>query len=211
MSAYKNFVMDFPGRCMNILEMAEKRATLLDREVTLMLMAASAGILIPFERLNLKGRLPHPSRDIKKFPEKAKRLGDLMEEEFLSSILCSGEGSNWSSGKLNSLIKDSGNWVNLDACAELNENKPMAEDKKVVGVLKIIRNALAHGNIHTKGNPIRQMIFISVYEEDGDIKNINFVSTCPKEFLKFLVKWFQFLKEHKISLADANEICELVA
>ncbi|GJL79806.1 MAG: hypothetical protein NPINA01_27950 [Nitrospinaceae bacterium] len=206
MTAYTNFVEDFPSRCMAVLQMAKQKARLSGKEVTLSLMAASAGLLIPFERLNPDANLPHPSRNVEIFPEHAKRLEDLMTEKFLGSKLHPEKESDWLSGNLKSLITTPEAWGNPDSWPELNEAKVMTKDKTVGSVLKILRNALAHSNIYTKGNPIKLIIFISIYEEKGEIKKAFFVSASPSEFLNFLEKWFKFLEDHKISLTDAKHL-----
>lgn len=60
MTAYKNFVQDFPTRCKDVLELAESRTNHQVREVTLLLVVASAAIIVPYERLRKDGQFPHP-------------------------------------------------------------------------------------------------------------------------------------------------------
>src|SRR5215469_18571837 len=56
MTAYRNFVEDFPRRCRDILKVAGKPALSRGREVTLNLVIASAGLLVPYERVKPDGR-----------------------------------------------------------------------------------------------------------------------------------------------------------
>ena len=51
MTAYKNFVQDFPTRCCDMLKDYEREALLSGREVTLTLAMAASGLIVPFERL----------------------------------------------------------------------------------------------------------------------------------------------------------------
>ena len=49
MTAYRDYIVDLPGRCIDILEHFESDAKTQDREMTLLLMAASSAFLIPRE------------------------------------------------------------------------------------------------------------------------------------------------------------------
>jgi hypothetical protein len=71
MSNYNNFVQDFPKRCDELLCHFIKPASGRDREVTLMLAVASAGFVIPFERLRqpTDPQRQHPARDRERFEE----------------------------------------------------------------------------------------------------------------------------------------------
>jgi len=137
MTAYTNFIEDFAGRCMEVLQKAEKSALLSDRDVTLSLMASSAGILIPFERLKPEGKWSHPSGDKKNFPEHANRLKELMDESFLGSKLHPEKESKWLSGSLNSLIANPDNWGNPDSWPELNKKNVMKKEKTVYVVKRM--------------------------------------------------------------------------
>jgi hypothetical protein len=91
MTAYKNFVEDFPRRCRDILDLAGKPALSRGREVTLTLMVASAGLVVPYERLKPDGggggHIDHPSGDNKRFADAAAKLRSLLDAPFMSSCL----------------------------------------------------------------------------------------------------------------------------
>ena len=56
-----------------------------------------------------------------------------------------------------------------------------------------IRNALAHGNIFTRGNPeIEQIILLS---EAGWHEQVRFLVVAPADFRRFLKNWLGFLRE----------------
>ncbi len=63
MSSFANFVEDFPSRCGDLLVRFHQDAVANDREVTLALMVASAGFLVPFERLRPDGLYIQPTHD----------------------------------------------------------------------------------------------------------------------------------------------------
>ena len=52
MAMYRDFVHDYPGRCIDVLKKYLHQAISEDREVTLLLMAAAGGFVMPYERLS---------------------------------------------------------------------------------------------------------------------------------------------------------------
>ena len=142
MTAYKNFVDDFPRRCRDILNIAKTPALHRGREVTLTLMVASAGLVVPYERLKPDiGWGGHPSDDHNTFVDAAGKLKSLLRQPFMSSRLCTEANPSWRIGKLLSVTGDPNSWEGLQ------KSRPISKDKTVGGLLSVIRNALAHGNI----------------------------------------------------------------
>jgi hypothetical protein len=196
MSAYQDFVSDFPARCLDVLTMAEKEARLRQRDVTLILMVASAGFVVPYERLSSKKA--HPTGDSAKFSEASAQLDALMKRPFLKSPLAVGTES-WHGGKLAAIARDPDSWP------ELSRAKPLGADKTVGGVVRIIRNALAHGNIFTYSNPIKGIVFVCANtDDDRYIKDFSFVQVSPEDFTRFLRGWFGFLKTSQVSQKKAQ-------
>ena len=149
MTAYKNFVDDFPRHCREILKFADKPALFRGREVTLALMAASAGLVVPYERLKPDGgKIDNPSGDNKKFSAAADHRRTLLAAPFLLSAVGGTPVPTWHYGKLKSVTGDADSWE------ELRNRRPVQVDKTVGNVLRIIRNVLAHENIFTFKNPI---------------------------------------------------------
>lgn len=202
MTAYKNFVDDFPRRCRDILTFARKPALFRGREVTLALMVASAGLVVPYERLKPDGgEIDHPSGDNKKFSAAADQLRTLLAESFLSSAVWGTSASTWHSGKLESVTGDPDSWEGL------RNRQPIKADKTVGSVLRVIRNALAHGNIFTFKNPIEAIIFIKANVNDKKtVRDYTYVFMAPDDFQLFLEKWFDFLDQLHISQMEAFEV-----
>lgn len=186
MSAYRDFVSDFPSRCLEVLEMAEKQARLQQRDVTLSLMVASAGFVVPYERLSSKKE--HPSGDSVRFSDASSRLDSLIKTSFVESELAKGAKS-WCGGSLATISGDPDSW------GELRAAKPLNRDKTVGGVIRVLRNALAHGNIFTYQNPISGIVFVSERRnDDNKITGFSFLRVSPEDFMAFLRGWFRFLK-----------------
>jgi hypothetical protein len=202
MTAYRNFIEDFPRRCRDILKMASRSAQSQGREVTLALIVASAGLVVPYERLKPDGRWgPHPSGDSKKFAEAADKLKSVLDQPFISSRLWTEGSSTWFGGRLDSVTGEPDSWIGLQ------QSRPISKDKTVGAILSVIRNALAHGNIWTRLDPIKAIIFVkSVTDDHKAIPKFLFVSVAPDEFRNLLENWFDFLIELHIPQEVAFEI-----
>ena len=85
MSSYKNLTKVFPKRCYDLLKLYPF-ARLADRDVTLMLTIASAGLTIPIERLEQKN-YPYPFKDSVKYQQAHSELNNLLAEKLCGSIL----------------------------------------------------------------------------------------------------------------------------
>lgn len=201
MTAYKNFVDDFPRRCQDILRFAGKPALFRGREVTLSLMVASAGLIIPYERLKPPGEFDHPSGDNIKFSDAADQLRTLLDQPFLSSAVWNAPVSTWQSGKLESVLGDPDSWDGL------HNRQYFQADITVGNVLRVLRNALAHGNIFTFNNPIQGIIFIkAIFNNNKIARGYSFIYVSPADFTKFLERWFDFLDQLHIPQAKAFEV-----
>lgn len=194
MSNYKNFVSDFPERCGALLGKFETPARRRRRDVTLMLCIAMPSIVVPLERLagprqTAKGESPgHPSRDWERFEQAKASLDDLFNQSFRGSALWpEASSSSWFFGEVPDVSKGPDNWDALRA------PKPLGEKKAARTVLLHIRNALAHGNIFTRGNPeIEQIILLSKPEGDTSFR---FLAVAPGDFRTFLKNWLDFLRD----------------
>ena len=196
MSNYNDFIHDFPDRCHEILEISLQNVEIKKRDVTLALMVASTAFVIPFERLHSEA---HISKDNVKFYDTAEKLKDLLNKiNFVGSIFCESKQNSWRCGEIepNDGNSEPDRWI----------SKPFTVDKEITSVFKIIRNALAHGNIFTKAdkNQINEIIFCS--KKDKNIEKYKFVSVSPVDFMKFIDGWFRYLKENNLSYRDAQYI-----
>lgn len=206
MSNFTDFVSDFPARCSDLLSTHEMEAVLQGREVTLMLALAASGFNIPFERLRPTATEDpvHPSGDRSKFPQARARLDALLGDDsfFIGSSLW-GEGpKSWLAGKVQGSTDDPDSWPNLAF-----KPKRMTDKKTVKAVLSIIRNALAHGNIYTRGSDsaIEQLVFIS---RPIGAREYNFIAVSPHDFRAFLFRWFDYLKTLHMPGKIVTEVLE---
>jgi len=205
MSNYKDFVSDFPNRCSDLLRRFYKPAKYSDREVTLLLTIATSGLVVPFERLkpNKEGDLSPFFSDPDRHNSASKTLSELMSTKFLGSRLA-GSTSTWI--YFNRKVEHDDmpdQWEDL----RLPQQK-ISNQKTCGSVLKLLRNALAHGNIFSTGIKINQLIFLSRLDWNEektecmeDLKHsreqgrFGVLAVSPDDFHQFLLNWFDFLSE----------------
>lgn len=156
MSEYADFVSDFPRRCIELLNSGEASSSAKGREVTLLLMVASTSLVIPFERLRLDtDHSSHPFGENKIYSQSSEALSSLLERPFVGSAIGPSSDNTWKiADPVYDVSGDPSDW--LRDCSI----KPVGSKKQVRSILKLLRNALAHGNIKTRGNPIRELIFV---------------------------------------------------
>lgn len=172
MSEYSNFVTDFPARCGKLLEELRLPSTALGLEVTLLLALASVGFSIPYERLRENPEWRHPSNDRQRFREAAEAFDRLCETPFLGSRLWPSRGAGtWKKGRVRDVFAGPEGW------AGLQDAKEIAPDVLSRTVLGILRNGLAHGNVLTRGNPIKEVILLSRHEGPA----FRFLSVSPAD------------------------------
>lgn len=196
MSNYSNFIQDFPGRCLKILKQHFIGAKQNDLEVTLLLTIASSGLIVPFERLKTgttKRPTQHPLGDVQRYSDASLRLDALLNDEFLGSELHQGENSgSWEIGKSLDISGEPDTW-------DWKKFEPITKKEKTESILKILRNALAHGNIVTRGHDqVEQLVFLSMSAYNRPERGFDCIRVQPSEFKDFVSNWLQFLADARI-------------
>ncbi len=218
MTAYSNFIQDFPNRCIEILNTTYQQTITDDREVTLMLAIAAAAFIIPFERLR---SLPegHPADDVNRYPKATRKYNKATNSNFIRS-------HRWGQGKTWEFIEGvDGNEIRktqVDGWACKENRSPLSEKKLTNSVFSHLRNALAHGSIFTYPNSsangelpqIDVILFVSrcyekqeiercgvLVKENVPLDKYDVLIVSPQEFLSFLKKWVEFL--NSLDLGDA--------
>jgi hypothetical protein len=198
MSAYSDFIVDFPTRCLELLQYFEPQAKARDREVTLLLMAASSAFIIPYERLNKL----HPTRDFIEFKTISESINNILGTPFKNSNFSPIRPNNWKFGTFHEFGNGPDSW-------QITEP---AEEKPLSYILGIIRNSLAHGNLYTSGNPISFLIFFCENRKYIEDKPIFDGYKCLKVpvhgFREFLLWWFESLLNLKVPY---NEVLYAIA
>ena len=192
MSNYSNYLDDFPRRCRDLLHLTEGAARLRGREVTLMLMVATSGMVVPYERLRRSSLFPHPADDRSSYPEAAMQFDDLMKQPFLTSALWGQPVGSWSMGDISSVSCDPDGW------SELRRLRPLPPGFRVSSLIYTMRNGLVHGNTYTRrdaGGQIAALVFVrDATDRDPDGSGpYRFLHASPGDFRTFLHNWFAFI------------------
>lgn len=167
MTAYSNFLQDFPTRCFEVLDNYFEHARDNDLEVTLILSIATTAFVIPFERLR------PPPKDLVSFDreiyvEARQKFDRFVNRKFRGSELWT-KGTSWKviSELEGSVIreKDAESW------AAPAMRRPIEKKTVLNSFLSRLRNSLAHGNILTY--PTRR-----AKEKPAQIEDLIFLSRC---------------------------------
>jgi hypothetical protein len=162
------------------------------------LLVASALFTIPFERLKSKHPLAEQRGDL------IKRMG---RKPFLEADFWSGRQPNdWRFSRIMSGVNDSREWKDEQAIHPMNPYALNSIDKRKADlVLRVIRNALAHGNVvylnengfEEGGDPIKYLAFLSRYEETEEdrekLETYRVATTTEEGFVTFVKCWASWL------------------
>ena len=189
MTAYANFVSDFPNRCRKVLTFYDSSSRKNGHDVTFLLGIATTGVCVPYDRLKQPSPVfgPHPSGNRDQFDDAAKKFDGLCSSFFLQSPLSSPLTSSWKFGSLFSTKGDPDSWKELQNATSVSEKETCKD------LLEVIRNALAHGNIWTMGDPISELVLVSKPKPRKNTPPYRFLVVTPPSLQDFLNHWFDFL------------------
>jgi hypothetical protein len=209
------FVVEYPKRCLELIEALEPTARHREFVGSFSLLVAAAVFVIPYERMRSQKHPLHSEvRDIDLF----RALRSLRNKPFIAAPFWSGEPPNaWRFSRIMTNPNNTERWrdeVGLHPMATHATNS--MERRKADDVLRVIRNALAHGNIvylNEKGfeerNTTLQFLgFLSRYEETCEQKKqsetYRLVTTTEDEFLRFVKLWAKWVSQFQ----GDNELSE---
>jgi hypothetical protein len=194
MSAYENFIQDFPKRCRTLLATYEGDAKQKDLEITLLTAIATSAFIIPYERLK-PGSKEHIADD--RHVEAVHKLEELLKRNFIEWQT----GHSWEivEGLEGQQIRTS----DVDEWASREKRRHIQANIHVETIIDIIRNALAHGNIFihppkTSGRPAPQIqsIILASKPQREDIYKVVIVSTS--DFRRLILDWVSFLESLRL-------------
>ncbi|MEH2594950.1 hypothetical protein V1278_001863 [Bradyrhizobium sp. AZCC 1577] len=211
----ERFVVEYPKRCLTLLELLEPMAREKELVGSFSLLVASSIFLIPYERM----RSRHPLHN----PRDAELDGELRfldkKERFLTAGFWRDEPpKDWRFSRIMKHHNDTDRWVDPQGKHPMSDGAQNTINTRKAGeVLRVVRNALAHGNIvylnaegrETRNTELRYLGFLSRYEErPNDLclapcceeirktaevqpaeETYRLVVTTEEEFLRFLKKW----------------------
>jgi hypothetical protein len=193
------FAIEYPRRAHELIGMLEAQA----REQNLLgsfgLLAASAILTIPFERMHSSHFLHDGVRDA----DLMKNLKTLEKTAFLKAPFWKSEpdGGAWRQSRIVNDVDEAHDWLDQDGRDPRSAEANTMPTRKASEVLRVLRNALAHGNIiyldrngqEIAGNQMIYMAFLSRYEENPEqrqlAKTYRLVITTEEAFLQFIKSW----------------------
>ncbi|MBX5203775.1 hypothetical protein [Rhizobium sp. NZLR1] len=197
------FAIEYPRRALELIEMLEASA----REHSLLgsfgLLAASAVLTIPFERM----RTSHFLHDVERDGDLVKHLKALEGAEFLEAPFWrkAPNDQEWRQSRIMSNVDTVHRWQDPGGCDPRSEEANTIQTRKASEVLRVLRNALAHGNIiyldkdgqEIAGNQMMYMAFLSRYEESPEQRDqaetYRVVITTEEAFLHFVKCWAEWI------------------
>lgn len=197
------FAIEYPRRALDLIGMLEPSA----RESNLLgsfgLLAASAVLTIPFERMRTSHFLHDQAHDA----DLVKNLKALERAEFLKAPFWreAPDSGSWRQSRIVSTVDKIHEWVDPDGRDPRSTNANTIQSRKASEVLRVLRNALAHGNViyldkngqEIAGNQMVYMAFLSRYEESPEQRKegetYRVVITTEEAFLHFVKCWAEWI------------------
>jgi hypothetical protein len=196
------FVVEYPQRGLQLLEALEPTARERQLLGSFSLLAASAIFTIPYMRLS---ESDHPLRE----PQRYRQLYDALrrvnkqkfvEAEFWRDV----QPKSWRFSRIVSRPDFSSDWRDERDVHPMSDDAQNTVDKcQGREVLRIIRNALAHGNVvyldeagfETSGAKLQHLAFLTRHEKPKDPppKTYDLVTATEEGFLAFVKCWATWL------------------
>lgn len=208
------FVVEYPKRCLDLLEALERTARRHERMGSFSLLAAAAVFVIPYERMKSKNPLHNPTRDT----NLSRALKSLENKRLVTAPFWNGNPPRaWRFSRIVKNVNDTERWEDEEGRhpVEADANNSF-ESRKADDVLRVIRNALAHGNIvylnkdgfERRDTKLQFLGFLSRYEESPEdrakLETYRLVTTTEDEFLRFVKLWAKWVSKFH----DDNRLSE---
>lgn len=203
MGAPDRFAIEYPRRALELIGMLEPSA----RENNLLgsfgLLAASAVLTIPFERMRTSHFLHDQAHD----DDLVKNLKALGKADFLKAPFWRKppDDGSWRQSRIVSPVDKTHDWKDPYGRDPRSDDANTIQSRKASEVLRVLRNALAHGNViyldrdghEIAGNQMVYMAFLSRYEEDQEqrerAETYRVVITTEEAFLHFVKCWAEWI------------------
>jgi hypothetical protein len=193
------FAIEYPMRCLELIEAAEDYAVRRKLEGSFALLAASAVLTIPFERMAARHKLHDKERDA----DLAGAVGLLSKTPFLKAPFWEGAPpTDWRMSRVMTPVNEVEGWRDGDGLHPLDENATNTIKRYTAKeVIRVIRNALAHGNIiylnaqyrEVPGDRMAFIAFLSQYEETEEQRKASetyrLLVVPETAFLGFVKRW----------------------
>jgi hypothetical protein len=197
------FAIEYPQRALELIGLLEEQARKRELLGSFGLLAAAAILTIPYERMKTSHFLHREERD----HDLASNLKRLDKVGFLAAPFWQAQHDvdAWWQSRIMASVDEVEQWRD-----ELG-NHPLTKEANTIArrnageVIRVLRNALAHGNIiyldkdgrEIAGNVMIYMAFLSRYEETAEQRDkaetYRVVVTTEDAFLRFVKAWARWV------------------
>jgi hypothetical protein len=200
----ERFATEYPDRCLELLESFEPLAREKDLYGTFSIMLASSILLIPWERVRNKHPLTQEHGGNLQASLKELEKQKWLEADFWGSA----EPGDWRFSRIMGDPNDVRDWRDDHDRPSFSRDANTIGRRKARHVFRVLRNALAHGNMlyldadgrETPGNRVEHLAFLSRYEEDDEQKanaeTYRLVTVREADFLTFVRAWGRWVADH---------------
>jgi len=198
------FAIEYPQRCLELLNIFEPLAQERDLFGSFSIMLASSILIVPLERTKNQ----HPIRQEQGRALQA-GLRSLERRRWLEADFWAGtDPGEWRFSRIMADPNDVPNWRDERGDPSFSDNANTIRRRRVGEVMRVLRNALAHGNIvylseqgqEIQGERVQHLAFLSRYEEtEGDqdkAETYRVVTVRETQFLPFVRAWATWVASH---------------
>ena len=195
------FAIEYPQRALELIGLLEDEARKRQLLGSFGLLAAAAILTIPYERMNAAHFLHREEHD----HDLAAHLKRLDKVRFLEApfwLKPPGLGL-WRQSRIMASVDDVGKWRDERGLPSLAKEANTIGRRKASEVIRILRNALAHGNIiyldkddrEIAGNAMVSMAFLSRYEAERleQDQTYRVLVTTEDGFIQFVKAWAEWV------------------
>lgn len=200
----QRFAIEYPERSLELLDAFEPIAQDRDLYGTFSIMLAASILIIPWERAN--GR--HPLRQ-EAGGDLATGLRQLGRQRWLDAEFWQGmPAGEWRFSRIMGDPNEVAEWQDDQGQPSFSPEANTIDQRDVTYVFRVLRNALAHGNIvyldeqgqETWGERVHHIAFLSRYEETAEQRaageTYRVVTVRETDFLPFVRAWAQWVSGH---------------
>lgn len=202
------FSLDYPTRCLQLIESFEQRARDQRLVGSFSILAGSSVLNVPFERADAQHFLRRESDD-----DLTAAMRELRKVKFSQAPFWHGrEPEGWRQSHLVENFNAPDQWIGGDGANPFADGAENVIGKKTAHeVLRVLRNATAHGNIvyldkdgrEREGTEVHYLAFLSRYEETREqqekSETYRMVATTEDEFLRFVKGWAMWLRDLNVT------------
>jgi hypothetical protein len=198
------FATEYPERCLQLLKAFEPIAQEHDLNGTFSIMLAASVLIIPWERVSNKHPLVQEHGSVLQAS-----INRLEKQKWLEADFWGGTTTGkWHFSRIMGDPNNVAGWRDDHDRPSFSSESNTINRRNVPAVFRVLRNALAHGNIiyldrngwETEGARVHYLAFLARYEENEEQKKkaetYRLVTVREKDFLPFVRAWARWVAAH---------------